>query len=152
MLPVPAQPDLSGPERALSCYSRKYSNMSRNNHVFNELRLRLLFQMINQDFICLRVGVSAVLEVASIFYVPSAAFLIVDRSSWQLQWGGQGPRRGTGTLMSDSRGQSCVSFITTPLTREGRFPYLPGLPLPPPVAGQLSWWGSCSDTQTDNQT
>lgn len=94
-------------------------------------RLRLLFQMINQTLFASQSWSVCSSGSGFIFYIPSAAFLIVDRSSWQLQWGGQGPRRGTGTLRSDSRGQSCVSFVTTPLTREGRSPYLPGLLCPP---------------------
>lgn len=40
-------------------------------------RLRLLFQMINQTYLPPRVGVSAVLEVVSIFMYHLAAFLIV---------------------------------------------------------------------------
>ena len=61
-------------------------------------RLRLLFQMINQTLFASQSWSVCSFGSGFIFYVPSAAFLIVDRSSWQLQWGGQGPRRGTRAL------------------------------------------------------
>lgn len=57
-------------------------------------RSGLLFQMINQTLLASQSWSVYRFGSGFIFYVPSAAFLIVDRSSWQLQQGGQGPRRG----------------------------------------------------------
>lgn len=68
-------------------------------------RLRLLFQMINQSLFASQSWSVCRFGSGFIFYVPSAAFLIVDRSSWQLNGRGEGPRRGNwGTLVLKCRG------------------------------------------------
>lgn len=86
------------------------------------------------------------------FYVPSAAFLIVDRSSWQLRRRGKGPSRGTAEAPTlDSRGQACVEVAVTVLVWEGRRPF----PQPPslPGAGPASQAGKVrSDGQANHQT
>lgn len=85
-------------------------------------RLKLLFQMINQSLFASQSWSVCSFGSGFIFYVPSAAFLIVDRSSWQLNRRSEGLRGGNwGALVLECRGQMspctlCLGVETSLLT------------------------------------
>lgn len=93
---------LAIPESTQTCTERITFSMS--------WRLRFLFQMINQSLFASQSWSVCSFGSGFVFYVPSAAFLIVDRSSWQLNWKGEGPRGGNwGALGLEYRAQLQVT-------------------------------------------
>lgn len=62
--------------------------------------MRLLFQMINQTVFASQSRRVCGFGSGFVFYVPSATFLRVDRSGWQVNRGVRGPEEAdTGTVL-----------------------------------------------------
>lgn len=108
--------------------------------------------MINQSLFASQSWSVCSFESGFIFYVPSAAFLIVDRSRWQLNRSREGPRGGDrGAPAFDSRGKSRVTRAHALLVWMWR-PPSPQLPSPPGAGHASQAEAACSGFWTNNLT